>query len=217
MVVLISGRGSNMEAIVARSRQRGAAGRVVAVISDRPAAPGLARARELGVPAHSLSPREFSDRESFDEALAELIDGFAPAVVALAGFMRILSAGFVGRYTGRLLNVHPSLLPKYRGLDTHGRALAAGDLEHGASVHFVTEELDAGPVVVQARVPVIPGDTEETLAARVQRVEHENYPAAVELLASGRLELRAGGARLDGRSLAEPLTEHEIGTYACAS
>jgi phosphoribosylglycinamide formyltransferase-1 len=160
----------------------------------------------LGIPVDCVSPRGFADRESYDLALADRVAQFEPAVVALAGFMRILSPAFVRRFAGRLLNVHPSLLPKYRGLDTHRRVLAAGDAEHGASVHFVTEELDAGPVVYQARVAVRPGDSVDALSARVQSVEHIIYPRAVDLLASGRLELRGEHAYLDDAPLAEPLT-----------
>jgi phosphoribosylglycinamide formyltransferase-1 len=206
VVVLISGRGSNMEAIVAGCRAPHSHGTVRAVLSDRQAAPGLDRARDLGIPARCLAPRTYADRESYDRALADQIAEFEPAVIALAGFMRILSPAFVRRFTGRLLNVHPSLLPKYRGLDTHRRVLAAGEREHGASVHFVTEELDAGPVIYQARVPVQPGDSVDALSARVQSVEHIIYPRAVDLLASGRLELRGEQAYLDEQPLAEPLT-----------
>jgi len=206
VVVLISGRGSNMQAIAAAGRASSACGEVRAVISDQPAAAGLERARALGIATHCVSPRDYPDRAAFEAALAELIDRFAPAVIALAGFMRILGAQFVRHFEGRLLNVHPSLLPDFRGLDTHRRVLEAQATEHGASVHFVTEELDAGPLVIQARVPVLPGDSVESLSGRVQAVEHRIYPIAVDLLARGRLALRDGIVYLDDVPLVTPLS-----------
>ena len=152
-----------------------------------------------------LSPRDYAGRDAYGSALADLVDGFAPQLLVLAGFMRILSDGFVARFAGRMLNIHPSLLPKYPGLHTHRRALDAADREHGASVHFVTPELDGGPVVLQAVVPVLPGDDEVSLAARVLREEHAIYPECVGWFASGRLALRDGVPWLDGRRLDAPV------------
>jgi phosphoribosylglycinamide formyltransferase-1 len=204
VVVLISGRGSNLRAIV-ESSEAGRLNAVVrAVLSDRADAAGLEYARSHGIPAEHLSPRGFADRSAYDAALAERIDGYAPGAVVLAGFMRILGPGFTRRYEGRLLNIHPSLLPKYRGLHTHRRVLEAGDAEHGASVHFVTAELDGGPVVLQGRLRVNPGDDEALLAERVLEVEHRILPRAIDWLANGRLGYRAGIALLDGEPLRTP-------------
>lgn len=204
VVVLISGRGSNMQVIAEQARAGALPIDVRAVISDRPQAAGLAVAADMGIATEALPPAGFSDRASYDAALAERVGRYEPALVVLAGFMRILSPCFIQAFSGRLLNIHPSLLPLYRGLHTHRRALAAGDREHGASVHFVTEELDGGPVVLQARVPVLPGDTEATLAQRVQRGEHRIYPQAIDWFARGRLSVQADCACLDGRPLASP-------------
>jgi phosphoribosylglycinamide formyltransferase 1 len=204
-VILISGRGSNMQAIVEQSRRGELHADVRAVISDRPAAPGLAIARELGIDAGALRPGEFPTRAAYDAALGELIARWSPDVVVLAGFMRILSPDLVARFAGKMLNIHPSLLPKYPGLHTHQRALAAGDTEHGASVHFVTEELDGGPVILQSRVKILPGDDEAALSARVQRQEHRIYPEALKWLAEGRVALRAGRPWFDGEPLTEPV------------
>ena len=151
-----------------------------------------------------VSHKGYPDRESYDDALAERIDAYRPGLVVLAGFMRILSPGFVQHYQGRMLNIHPSLLPEFCGLHTHQRALEAGATEHGASVHFVTEELDGGPLIIQARVPVLPGDDPDTLAARVLRQEHRIYPRAVEWFAQGRLRLDGGQVLLDGQPLERP-------------
>ena len=178
---------------------------VRAVLSDRPAAAGLERARALGIPAAALPPADYPDRASHDVALADRIDSFTPRLVLLAGYLRILSPAFVARYAGRLLNIHPSLLPQFRGLDTHSRALAAHVTEHGATVHFVVDELDGGPRIAQARVPVQAGDDEAALAARVLAREHVLYPAVLGCFASGRLAWRAGAAWLDGRRLDEPV------------
>jgi phosphoribosylglycinamide formyltransferase 1 len=205
VVVLVSGRGSNLRALGARAEAGDLPIRIVAVVSDRAEAGALDWARERGIPAEVLSPRGFADREAYGRALGDLVAGHAPQLVVLAGFMRILSAEFVLRFSGRMLNIHPSLLPKYPGLHTHRRALAAGDREHGASVHFVTPELDGGPVVIQAQVPVLPGDDEDSLAARVLREEHVIYPQCVAWFAAGRLCLRDGAAWLDGRRLATPV------------
>lgn len=203
VLVLISGSGSNLQALI--DAQPGASYSIVGVISNAADAFGLERARRAGIPAEVLSHRAFPERAAYDEALADLIDRFQPGLVALAGFMRILTPGFVARYSGRLMNIHPSLLPKYRGLHTHQRALDAGETEHGASVHFVTEELDGGPVIIQARVPVLPGDDAQTLAARVLAQEHRIYPRAVGWFAEGRLRLGENGQpMLDGQTLAVP-------------
>jgi phosphoribosylglycinamide formyltransferase-1 len=176
--------------------------RIAAVISNRADAFGLQRARDAGIDACVLEHQGFADREAFDAALIELIDQYQPQLVVLAGFMRILSPFFVRHYHGRLLNIHPSLLPRYKGLHTHHRALEAGDTEHGCSVHFVTEELDGGPLVVQAVIPVQSSDTPETLAQRVYAQEHQIYPLAVRWFAEGRVRLGEHGALLDGQPLA---------------
>ena len=203
VLVLISGSGSNLQALI--DAQAGAPYRIVAVISNLAEAFGLERARRAGIPAKVLSHRAFPDRGAYDQALADLIDRFEPGLVVLAGFMRILSPGFVARYAGRLMNIHPSLLPKSRGLHTHQRALDAGEQEHGASVHFVTDELDGGPLIIQARVPVLPGDDAATLAARVLTREHRIYPQAVRWFAEGRLRLGDDGRPLlDGQVLTVP-------------
>lgn len=200
IVVLISGSGSNLQAII-DAVQAGLPAEIRAVISNKAEAYGLERARLAGIPTHVLNHRDYADRESYDAALAQLIDDSKAELVVLAGFMRILSDGFVRRYEGRLLNIHPSLLPRHRGLDTHARALAAGDDEHGATVHFVSPELDAGPIILQARVPVEPGDSPESLAARVLREEHRIYPQAIRWFAEGRLRLEHGRALLDNQPI----------------
>lgn len=202
VVVLLSGTGSNLQALIDSTRTGSSPVRIAAVISNRADAYGLQRARDAGIETRALDHKAFEGREAFDSALIELIDAFAPKLVVLAGFMRILSADFVRHYTGRLLNIHPSLLPKYKGLHTHQRALEAGDTEHGCSVHFVTEELDGGPLVVQAVVPVESADSAQTLAHRVHTQEHRIYPLAVRWFAEGRLILGDHGALLDGQLLA---------------
>ncbi|MDF2793434.1 MAG: phosphoribosylglycinamide formyltransferase [Pseudomonas orientalis] len=202
VVVLLSGTGSNLQALIDSTRTGNSPVRIAAVISNRSDAYGLQRARDAGIETRSLDHKTFEGREAFDQALIELIDAFDPKLVVLAGFMRILSADFVRHYAGRLLNIHPSLLPKYKGMHTHQRALDAGDSEHGCSVHFVTEELDGGPLVVQAVVPVESGDSAQTLAQRVHTQEHRIYPLAVRWFAEGRLILREQGALLDGQLLA---------------
>ena len=201
VVVLISGSGSNLQALIDSTTSAGHPARIRAVIANRADAYGLERARQAGIETRVLDHREFDGREAFDQALAALIDSFAPHLVVLAGFMRILSPGFVRHYTGRLLNIHPSLLPRHKGLHTHQRALEAGDAEHGCSVHFVTEELDGGPLVVQAVIPVESGDSPDTLAQRVNAEEHRIYPLAVRWFAEGRLRLGESGALLDGQAL----------------
>jgi phosphoribosylglycinamide formyltransferase-1 len=205
IVVLVSGSGSNLRAIAERARAGALPVDIRCVLSDRASAQGVAWAAATGIPTELLAAADHPDRAAFDRALAERIDARAPALVVLAGFMRILGREFVERYAGRMLNVHPSLLPLYRGLHTHRRALEAGDAEHGASVHFVTAELDGGPVVVQARVPVLPGDDEATLAARVLAQEHRIYPECIGWYATGRLRLVGDRPVLDGRVLETPL------------
>src|ERR1044072_2710804 len=204
IVILISGRGSNMQAIAERAAQGTLPVEIRAVISDKADAAGLATAASLQIPTRALSPREFPDRTSFDVELAKLVAGLAPKLVVLAGFMRILSPSFIATFADRILNIHPSLLPLYRGLHTHRRCLEAGDEVHGASVHFVTEELDGGPLVIQAQVKVLPGDSESTLSARVQRQEHRIYSQAIDWFARGRLQVRAQRAWLDECALWKP-------------
>lgn len=201
VVVLISGSGSNLQALIDSLAGADTPAVIRAVISNRADAYGLERARKAGIETRFLDHKAYADRESFDAALIQAIDGFDADLVLLAGFMRILSADFVRHYQGRLLNIHPSLLPKYKGLHTHQRALEAGDAEHGCSVHFVTEELDGGPLVVQAAIPVESDDTPETLAQRVHVQEHVIYPLAMRWFAEGRVRLGEHGAMLDGELL----------------
>lgn len=205
VVVLVSGRGSNLKAIAAQADAGALPISIEAVVSDRADAGALDWARVNHIAGAALSPREYVDREAYGRALGDLVASYQPQLVLLAGFMRILSDEFVLRFAGKMLNIHPSLLPRYPGLHTHRRALAAGDREHGASVHFVTPELDGGPVVLQARVPVLPGDDEDTLAARVLRQEHIIYPRVVGWFATGRLVLRDDAVYLDGRRIDAPL------------
>jgi phosphoribosylglycinamide formyltransferase 1 len=210
VVVLISGSGSNLQALIDEAREDLPI-RIRAVISNEPDAFGLERARRAGIPTRVLSHRVYPTRDDYDEALGAMIDEFEPGLVVLAGFMRILTPALVARFRGRMLNIHPSLLPKFRGLHTHRRALEAGETVHGASVHFVTEELDGGPLVLQARVPVAPGDDPDSLAARVLTREHRIYPQVVRWYAQGRLRLDASGRpALDGRALGRPLQLDEL-------
>jgi phosphoribosylglycinamide formyltransferase-1 len=196
IVILISGRGSNMEAVVRAAETEGWPARIAAVISNKPEARGLEFAQAHGIPTAVVANKDYATRVEFDAALQETIDRFAPDLVMLAGFMRILTAPFVEHYAGRMLNIHPSLLPLFPGLGTHQQALDAGEREHGATVHFVTAELDHGPVVAQARVPVLPGDTEDTLSARVLVEEHKLYPHAVRLFIEDRLSITDGEVRI---------------------
>ncbi len=196
IVVLISGTGSNLQALIDTLPPEQA--HILAVISNREDAYGLQRAAIAGIATHTLSHRDYPDRPSYDHALADLVAGYRPDLVILAGFMRVLTGEFVCRFADRILNIHPSLLPKYTGLHTHQRALAAGDTEHGATVHFVTEELDGGPAIMQSHVPVLADDTPESLAKRVAATEHRLYPATAMLYANGRLRLTNGQACLDG-------------------
>lgn len=189
LIILISGRGSNALALIDAAARGVLPIPVHAVIADGPAA-GLDAAADKGVDTAMLPRKSFPDRDAFETALADTISAFGPRLIALAGFMRVLSAGFVERHAGRMINIHPSLLPKYRGLDTHRRALAGGDAEHGASVHWVTPELDAGPVIAQASVPIRDDDDAESLADRVLEQEHRLYPAALALLLANRVGVR---------------------------
>ena len=210
VVVLISGSGSNLQALIDSIAHEGTPARIAAVISNRADAYGLARAQQAGIETRVLDHKQFDGREAFDTALVDTIDSFTPDLVLLAGFMRILTGDFVRHYQGRLLNIHPSLLPRHKGLHTHQRALEAGDHEHGCSVHFVTEELDGGPLVVQAVIPVESGDTPDSLAQRVHIQEHRIYPLALRWFAEGRLKLGTTGAQLDGTDL--PATGYLIRT-----
>ena len=196
IVILISCRGSNMEALIAARDAGQLPVNIAAVISNRPDAKGLETASRAGITAHFIDHKAFAGREAFDAALAECIDQFNPDLVVLAGFMRILSEGFVRHYAGRLMNIHPSLLPSFPGLHTHQRALEEGVRIHGCTVHFVTPTLDHGPVIIQAAIPVLDGDTEESLAARILVQEHKVYPQAIRWFAEDKLTLENGRVRL---------------------
>jgi phosphoribosylglycinamide formyltransferase-1 len=203
IVILISGRGSNMEAIVRALEAEKWPARIAAVISNKADAKGLLYAQAHGIPTAVVPSKDFASRAEFDAALQQVVDGFAPDLVVLAGFMRILTAPFVEHYAGRMLNIHPSLLPLFPGLATHQQALDAGVPEHGATVHFVTPELDHGPVVAQARIPVLPGDTPDLLATRLLAQEHKLYPYAVRLFVEDRLSIDNGEVRIR-QAAAEP-------------
>jgi len=205
VVVLISGRGSNLDAIV----RAGLPARIAGVISNRADAAGLGLAARSGLPTAVVDDRLFHSREAFDDALAEAINLHVPDLVALAGFMRILSDGFVRRYEGRLVNIHPSLLPAFPGLHTHRRALEEGVKVHGCTAHFVTTQLDRGPIIVQAAVPVHPRDTEETLAARVLRQEHRIYPLALRWFVEDRLIVEDGLVRVSGAQASQSIFAEE--------
>lgn len=203
IVVLISGSGSNMSAIATACASEEIDAEVVAVISNRPAVLGLDRAQEMGIVTQVVDHKDFGSREEFDANLMREIDNYEPDLVVLAGFMRILTPDFVRRYKGRMLNIHPSLLPKYKGLNTHQRALDNGDKEHGVTVHFVSEDLDGGPNVIQAVVPVNQDDSEETLRSRVQQQEHIIYPIAVKWFVEGRISMLKGDAYFDNEPMPE--------------
>ncbi|WP_426085935.1 phosphoribosylglycinamide formyltransferase [Janthinobacterium sp. PSPC1-1] len=197
IVILISGRGSNMEAVVRAAQAEQWPARIAAVISNRADAQGLVFAAEHGIATAVVANKDYVSREQFDAALQAVIDGFAPDLVVLAGFMRILTPPFVEHYAGRMLNIHPSLLPLFPGMATHRQALEAGVTEHGATVHFVTAELDHGPAVASAVVPVLPGDTEDSLSARVLVQEHLLYPRAIRLFIDDKLSVEHGQVRVD--------------------
>lgn len=205
VVVLISGGGSNLQAMLDAVSEGTLPVRIRAVIANEAGAFGLERAATAGVPAHAIEHRSYPTRADFEAELAACIDRYEPEIIALAGFMRILTPGFVTRYLGRIVNIHPSLLPLYPGLDTHRRALEAGDSEHGVTVHFVTAELDGGPAILQGRVPVLADDDPATLAARVLEVEHRIYPETLRMLAAGRVRFADGAAWLDDERLEGPL------------
>lgn len=201
IVVLISGNGSNLQAILEACEANMPNAQLAAVFSNKADAYGLERAKQFDVNGHFVDPKAFESREDFDAELMKQIDEYQPDVIVLAGYMRILSSAFVSHYLGKMINIHPSLLPKYPGLHTHQRAIDAGDKEHGTSVHFVTEELDGGPVVLQAKVPVFEDDDADALAARVQTQEHNIYPMVTKWLVEGRLSMTEGKAYLDGFEL----------------
>lgn len=203
IVIVISGNGSNAQTIMDACATQSIHAEVLAVISNKPTAYGLERAKQAGITATCVDHTKFVQRIDFDHALRSEIDRYQPDLVVLAGFMRILSEEFVKHYTGRLLNIHPSLLPKYPGLATHQRAIDNGDAEHGTSVHFVTAELDGGPVVLQAKVPIFKDDDSEALSARVVEQEHQVYSLVVKWFCAGRLTLQNGVAMLDGQALPE--------------
>lgn len=203
IVVLVSGEGSNLQALIDACQQGRIYAQLSAVFSNKASAFGLERAQSAGIPAHALDVKSYADRAAFDAALADAIDVYNPDLVVLAGYMRILSADFVQRFAGRMLNIHPSLLPKYPGLHTHRQAIENQDEAHGTSVHFVTEQLDGGPVILQARVPVFSDDTEQDLIERVQTQEHSIYPLVISWFVDGRLQLKNGQAFLDGNPLPE--------------
>ncbi len=205
LAVLVSGFGSNLQALMDAVDAGDLNARIVLVASDRPDARGLLRARQAGLATASVDPADYPDRGAWCRALGEVLEHCQPDLVVLAGFMKVLDAELVRRWAGRMINIHPSLLPRYRGLHTHRRALEAGDAEHGTSIHFVTEELDGGPLILQARIPVLPGDDEDSLNARVQSVEHRVYPEVVGWIADGRLALEGDGITLDGQLLKEPV------------
>lgn len=213
IVVLISGHGTNLQAILDACASGFIAGKVTAVISNKADAYGLVRAREAGSSAHCLAHSDYDSRESYDLALQQLIEQFTPDLVVLAGFMRILSPGFVQHFSGKLLNIHPSLLPKYQGLRTHQRAIEAGDQMHGCSVHFVTEELDGGPVVLQAKVPIFSDDDAETVAERVHEQEYRTYPLVIRWFCQGRLRQQGQQALLDDEPLPQYGYAHDDDEY----
>ncbi|ARU94872.1 phosphoribosylglycinamide formyltransferase [Tatumella citrea] len=203
LVILISGTGTNLQAIIdaCRSGQLNGSAEIVAVISNKASAGGLELARQAGIPARSLAQSDFADRQQFDQQLMSIADEYSPDLIVLAGYMRILSEGFVRHYSGRMINIHPSLLPAYPGLNTHRQVLENGDAEHGPSVHFVTEQLDGGPVILQSRIAVLPEETESQLQERVRQQEHIIYPQVIHWFAQNRLELKNHQAWLDGALL----------------
>lgn len=203
--ILISGSGTNLQSFIDKTETGKLDLDIKVVLSNKPGVAGLERARNAGIPVECIEHRDFPERETFDAALVDTLDGYAPDLIILAGFMRILTPVFIDHFAGRIMNIHPSLLPKYPGLNTHQRAIDAGDDWHGSTVHFATEELDGGPRIIQGRVPIEAGDTAATLAARVLKIEHQIYPQAAALFATGRLTCRDGAAWLDGKPLQEPI------------
>ena len=213
VVVLVSGRGSNLQAIIDAVRDGRLPADIHAIISSEPGAPALARARTAGFSVHVVNHRDFPAREQFDHALMQRIDAYQPRLVVLAGFMRILGKSFIDHYSGRLINIHPSLLPDFPGLNTHARALQSGVKSHGASVHFVTPEVDGGPVIIQSAVPVMPDDTPEILAERVLTEEHRIYPLAIRWFLDRRLSVEGGRVLLDGEHRPEQGLDRQIITH----
>jgi phosphoribosylglycinamide formyltransferase-1 len=213
LVVLISGSGSNLQSII-DAASTGLPVEIKAVISNKDDAYGLERARTAGIETRVLDHKEFPDRDSYDQALGHLIEEYQPGLVILAGFMRILTPTLVNRFHGRMFNIHPSLLPKYRGLHTHQRALEAGDKIHGATVHFVTEELDGGPLIIQAQVPILEQDDPDALAARVLKQEHAIYPQAIRMFAEGELRMEEGVVYHQEKPLASPIMLDATGNSA---
>ena len=211
VAILISSRGSNMVALIEAAKDTAYPAEIVLVLSNEPAAEGLKRAAAAGIKTAIVDHRQFGrDREAFERALQSELEAHSIELVCLAGFLRLLTPWFVRQWEGRLLNIHPALLPDFKGLDTHARALAAGAKEHGATVHFVVPEMDSGPIVAQAAVPVLPGDTEQTLAARVLAVEHRIYPQALRLVAEGRVRIDGGRCLIDG----QPAHQFHSGTHS---
>ena len=205
LVVLISGSGSNLQAVIDAIKNKALDAEIKAVISNKGAAYGIERARQANLDTYVIDHTQYPDRQSFDQAMIEIIDPLQPDLVILAGFMRILSDMFIDHYWHRLINIHPSLLPKYKGLNTHQLAIENKDKIHGASVHYVSHELDSGPVVIQAEVPVLDTDTAESLASRVLKAEHVIYPMAIRMHIEGRLTYDRDQLNLDGQPLTEPL------------
>ncbi|MBC8950880.1 MULTISPECIES: phosphoribosylglycinamide formyltransferase [Xenorhabdus] len=201
IVVLVSGNGSNLQSIIDACQQNRINGYIAAVFSNNADAYGLQRAEQADIPAYFINPKAYADRTNYDIALLKAIDQYEPDLVVLAGYMRILSPEFVQHYYGHLLNIHPSLLPKYPGLHTHRKAIENGDKEHGTSVHFVTEELDGGPIILQAKVPIFAGDKEEEVIGRVQTQEHHIYPLVISWFLDQRLMMESNNAIMDGKVL----------------
>ena len=216
VVVLASGRGSNFAALLDAQRRAVVPIRIRALLSDKPAAPALARARAAGIDATALSVADFPDRAAFDRALFARVADYAPDLIVLAGYMRVIDKAVVDAWRGRMINIHPSLLPKYPGLRAHARALESGDSMHGASVHFVTGELDGGPVFAQVEMPILPDDTPEALARRLLPLEHRLLTASVDLIARGHIVLGNGGVELNGQPLAAPLKLQADGSLRTA-
>ena len=205
VAVLISGRGSNMVALIEAAKNPSFPAEIVVVVSNDPAAQGLERAAAANIPREVVDHRRFGrDREAFERALQDVLIKFETQIICLAGFMRLLTPWFVRQWEGRMLNIHPALLPAFKGLDTHARALAAGAKTHGATVHYVVPEMDAGPIIIQGAVPVLAGDTEAALAARVLEVEHRIYPQALRWVAEGRVAIENGRCLIDGKPAAAP-------------
>ncbi len=205
LVVLISGSGSNLQAIIDSINNDSLDAEIKAVISNQANAKGLQRASKENIPTYVVDHKQFADRESFDQAMIDIIDPLQPELIVLAGFMRILSKMFITHYYHQLINIHPSLLPKYKGLNTHQQAIDNHDVIHGASVHYVSDELDSGPVIIQAEIPVLETDNAETLATRVLREEHQIYPMAIQMHIDGRLTFDNGHLTLDNKRLTQPL------------